>query len=77
MKGAKMWAFGQYYKPKNCGDVFKILSRELNFEGNVYDNIEAYIKCKKGQLKILKKEYGSIFIDYIKIDVEEMKKNMK
>ena len=43
-KGGRVCSFDQYNKSKICGDFFKILPRELKFEGIVYDNIEAYMK---------------------------------
>ena len=44
--------------------VIKILSRELNVGGNVYDSIETYMKYKNDHLKIIKEEYESKFDDY-------------
>ena len=41
--GGRVCAFNQYFKSKSCDDIFKIISEELNFERNVYDNIEAYM----------------------------------
>ena len=72
IKGGRVCAFNQYYKSKIRGDVLKILSRELNVEGNVYDIIEAYIKYKNDHLKIVKEEYEKNFYDYRNVDEEEM-----
>ena len=74
IRGGRVCAFNQYYKSKICGDVIKILSRELKVEGNVYDIIEAYMKYKNDHLKILKEEYESKFKDYRDMDEEEMEK---
>ena len=41
IKGGRVCAFNQYFISKTCGDILKILSRELKVEGNVYDIIEA------------------------------------
>ena len=64
MKGGRVCAFNQHYESELCGDILKILSRELEFEGNVYDTIEAYMKYKIDHLKITKEENESKFDDY-------------
>ena len=72
IKRGRLCAFKQNYKPKNCDDILKILSRELKIEGNVYDIIEAYMKFKNHHLKIFKEEYENNFDDYRKIYEYEM-----
>ena len=52
--GGRVCAFNQYYKSRICGDILKILSREIRVEGNVYDIIEVFLKNKKDHLKINK-----------------------
>ena len=52
IKGGRVCSFSQYYKSKNCDDVSKILSEELNVKANVYDIFEAYMKYKNEHLKI-------------------------
>ena len=47
IKGGNVCAFNQYHRSKNCDDVLKILSEELNVRGNVHDIIKAYMKYKK------------------------------
>ena len=39
----RVCAFNQYYKPKICDDILKIISAELNVEGKIYDSIEVYL----------------------------------
>ena len=39
--GGGVCAFEQYYKSKHCDDILKIISKEKNIKGNVYDKIEA------------------------------------
>ena len=51
IKGGLVCAFNQYYKAKNCDDVLKGLSQELNIKGNFYDIIEAYLEYEKNYLK--------------------------
>ena len=46
-KGGSVCAFNQYFVSKICGDVLKIISRELKDEANVYHIIEDYMKDKK------------------------------
>ena len=76
IKGGRVCAFNQYYKSKISDDILKIISKELNFEGNVYDIIEAYMGYKNNHLKIIKEEYESQFDDYRKIDQDEMDENV-
>ena len=61
IKGGRVCAFNQCFMSEICGDVLKMLSRELKVEGNVYDVIEAYMKYKNNLLIFIKKEYGSKF----------------
>ena len=72
IKGGRVCSFNQYYKLKICDHVLKILSEEINFEGKVYDIMEAYMKNKNEHLKIIKEEYESKFNDYRDVDEEEM-----
>ena len=71
-KGGCVCAFNQYYKSKNCDEVLKTISEELNVKGSVCDKIEAYMKYKKHHEEIIKKAYESEFNDYRIIDEEEM-----
>ena len=76
IKGVRVCSFNQHYKSKNCDDVLKILSEEVNVERNVYDITEAYLNYKNEHLKIIKEEYENNFIDYRDIDEQEMKNYM-
>ena len=62
IKGGRVCAFNHYYRSKICDEVLKILSEELNVKGNVYDNIEAYMKFKNHHLKLFKKYMKVILI---------------
>ena len=44
IKGGRCNAFYQYYKPEISDEVFKIISKELNGNGNICDLLE---KCFK------------------------------
>ena len=71
--GGRVCAFNQYYRSKISDDVLKILSKDLNVTGNVYDKIEAYMKFKNDRLKKTKDEYDeSKFNDFRDIDESEM-----
>ena len=70
-KGGRVCSFNQLYKSKVCDYIFKIISQELNFKGNIYDIIEAYLIYKNEHFKIFEKEYENQFIDYRDEDVEE------
>ena len=72
IKGGRVCVLNQYYIPKICDEILKIISEELNIEGKVYDKIEAYMKQKKHHEEIIKKVYESKFSDYRNIDQEEM-----
>ena len=74
IKGGRVCSFNQYYESKISDDVLKIISKELNLKGNVYDIIEAYMKYKNDHLKIIKEEYESQFNDYRDINEEEKEK---
>ena len=69
--GGRFCDFNQYYKSKTSDDNLKIISKELNVEGNVYDKIEAYMNYKNEQYKFFEKEYESNFNDYRDENVEE------
>ena len=71
-KRGRVRAFNQYYKSNVCGDFLKIIPRQLKVEGNVYDNIEAYMIYKNDHLKFIKEDYESNFRDHRDIDEEEM-----
>ena len=64
IKGGRVCAFNQYYKSKICDDILKIISEELNVEGNIYDKIEAFLEYKKKQYDIYEIEYENQFNDY-------------
>ena len=69
--GGRVCAFNQYYKSKISADIFNIISKELNVDGNTYEKIEAYMKYKNEHFKIFEKEYEDQFDDYRKQNVDE------
>ena len=56
IKGGRVCAFDRFCQSENCGEVLKIISKELKVEGNFYYSIEAYMKYKNNHLKINKEE---------------------
>ena len=73
-KRGRVCAFNQYYISKNCNDILKIISEELNVKGNVYDIIEAYLNYKNKHLNIYENEYENQFNDFRDEDVVEKEK---
>ena len=76
IKGERVGSFIQCYKSKNCDDVLKIISEDLNVEVNFYDIIEVYLKYKNKHLENFEKEYENKFDDYRKEDVHEREKSI-
>ena len=74
IKGGRVCAFNQYYKSKHCGDVLKIINKELAVKGTVFDTIEAYMEYKNKHFKIFEKEYENQFNAYRDENVEEKEK---
>ena len=74
IKGGRVCAFNQYYKAKHFDDIKRILSKELGVKGNIYDNIEEYLRYKKKHYEIFEKEYKNQFNDY-RLENEEDKEN--
>ena len=72
--GGRVCAYNQYHKSKICDDIFNIILKELNVEGNTYEKIEAYMKYKNEHFKIFEKEYEDQFDDYRKEKEEEKEK---
>ena len=71
IKGGRCCAFNQYYKSEISDKIFKIISEELNINGNVCDIINVYIKYVNKIKKDIEKEYDSQFEDYRDINQDE------
>ena len=73
IKGGRCSALNQYYKSNISQEVFNIISKELNVNGNdnVCEIIDKYFEYTNKQRKIIEDEYDSKFKDYRDIDVEE------
>ena len=73
IKGGQCSAVNQYCKSKISQEVFNIISKELNVNGNaiVCEIINKYFEYTNEQRKILEDEYDSQFNDYGDNDEEE------
>ena len=69
--GGRVCVFNQNYKSKNCDDILKIISQELEVEGNVYDFVEGYMNYKNKHFKIFEKDYENQFCEYRSENIEE------
>ena len=79
LKGGRCSALNQYYKSNISQEVFNIISKELNVNGN--DNVCGIInknfEFTNEQRKIIEDVYDSNFIVYRDIDEEERTENNK
>ena len=73
MKGGRCSALNQYYKSNISQEVFNIISKELNVNGNdnVCEIINKYFEYTNKQRKIIEAEYDSKFNDYRENGEEE------
>ena len=60
--GGRVCAFNQYYKSKHCDNNLKIIAKELDVKGNVYDFVERYINYKNRFLKVFEREFEKILM---------------
>ena len=73
IKGCRCNAFNQHYKSEISDEVFKIISKELNVNGNIHDLLEKYFKFLNKYEKQYGKEFDSRYDDYR--DISEKEKN--
>ena len=71
IKGGRCNAFNQHYKSEISGEVFNIISKELNFKGNECDILEKYFEISKKHEKQYSKEIDSKYDDYREIIQKE------
>ena len=64
IKGGRCNAFNQHYKSENSDEVFNIISKELNVNGNICDLLEKYFEFVNKYEKQNAKEFDSEFDDY-------------
>ena len=82
IKGGRCNAFKKHYKSEGSDEVFDIISKELNINGNISEFIEKYFEFLNEHEKQYTKEFDSKFDDYkdidqkVKIDFMNKKLNM-
>ena len=64
IKGGRCSAFNQHYKSEISDEVFKIISKELNVNGNISDILEKYFEFLNKYEKQYSKEFDSKYNDY-------------
>ena len=75
IKGGRCNAFNQHYKSEISDEVFNIISKELNVNGNICDLLEKYFEFLNKYEKQYAKELDSKYDDYRDIDQKEKEKN--
>ena len=74
IKGGRCNAFNQYYKSEISDEVFNIISKELNVNGNICEILEKYFELLNKYEKQYAKEFDSKYNDYRDIDQKEKEK---
>ena len=74
IKGGRCNAFNQHYKSKISDEVFNIVSKELNVNGNICEILEKYFEFLNKYEKQYAKEFDSEYNDYRDIDQKEKEK---
>ena len=74
VKGGRCNAFNQHYKSEISDEVFNIISKELNFNGNICDLLEKYFKFLNKYEKQYGKKFDSRYDDYRDINEKEKEK---
>ena len=76
IKGSRCNAFYQHYKSEISDEVFNIISKELNVDGNECDILEKYFEFLNKHEKEYEKEFDSKYDEYRDIDQKEKEKNV-
>ena len=71
IKGGRCNAFNQHYKSEISDEMFKLISKELNVNGNICDLLEKYFDFLNKYEKQHAKEFDSKYDDYRDIDQKE------
>ena len=74
IKGGRCNAFNQHYKSEISDEVFNIISKELNVNGNICDLLEKYFEFLNKYEKQYAKEFDSKYDDYRDINEKEKEK---
>ena len=76
IKGGRCNDFSQHYKSEISDEVFNIISKELNVNGNICDILEKYFEFLNKYEKQYAKEFDSNYDDYREIDQKEEENNV-
>ena len=71
IKGGRCNAFNQHYISEISDEVFNIISKELNVNGNICDILEKYFEVLSKFEKQNAKKFDSKYDDYRDIDQKE------
>ena len=71
IEGGRCNAFNQHYKSGISDELFNIVSKELNVDGNECDILEKYFELLNENEGLYAKEFGSKYDDYRDIDQKE------
>ena len=71
IKGGRCNALNQHYKNEISDEVFNIISKELNVNGNICETLEKYFKLLNKYEKQYAKEFDSKYDDYRDINQKE------
>ena len=71
IKRGRCNAFNQHYESEISDEVFNIISKELNVNGNICDLLEKHFKFLNKYEKQFAKEFDSNYNDYRDIDQKE------
>ena len=74
IKGGRCDVFNQHYKSEISDEVFNIISKELNVNGNICELLEKYFKFLNKYEKHYGKEFDSRYDDYRDINEKEKEK---
>ena len=74
IKGGRCNAFNQHYKSEISDEVFNIVSKEINVNGNICEILEKYFEFLNKYEKQYAKEFDSKYNDYRGIDQKEKEK---
>ena len=64
IKGGRCSALNQYYKSNISDEVFDNISKELDINGNICENLDNYFEYTNNYREIIENEYDSLFDDY-------------
>ena len=76
IKGGRCGSFNQYFKPSISDEVFNVISKELNVNGNICEILDEYFEYTNKHRKKTENEYDSQVEDYRGNDEEQRTKHI-